>query len=182
MISSFKPPRRTILEPGPSDVSQRVSEAMAKPTIGRLDPYSVGIMDEIKSLLQYAFHTDNELTFAVSASGSAGMECCFAKLVDPGDTVIVCQNGVFGSRMKENFERFGGLAIMVQDDWGRAADESKLEAALKANPEAVLVAFVHAETSTGVQSDAEKLVRLAHDHNCLTIVDTVTSLGGRQSM
>ena len=182
MISSFNPPRRTILEPGPSDVSQRVSEAMAKPTIGRLDPYSVGIMDEIKSLLQYAFHTDNELTFAVSASGSAGMECCFAKLVDPGDTVIVCQNGVFGSRMKENFERFGGLAIMVQDDWGRAADESKLEAALKANPEAVLVAFVHAETSTGVQSDAEKLVRLAHDHNCLTIVDTVTSLGGRQSI
>ena len=177
-ISSFKPPRRTLMGPGPSDVSQRVSEAMARPTIGHLDPYFIGMMDEIKSLLQYAFQTDNELTFAVSAPGSAGMECCFANLVEPGDTVIVCQNGVFGSRMKENVERFGGMAIMVQDDWGRAVDESKLEAALKANPEAVLVAFVHAETSTGVQSDAEKLVRLAHDHNCLTIVDAVTSLAG----
>ena len=177
-ISSFHPPRRTLMGPGPSDVSQRVSEAMASPTLGHLDPCLIGMRDEIKSLLQYAFQTDNKLTFAVSAPGSAGMECCFANLVEPGDTVIVCQNGVFGSRMKENVERFGGVAIMVQDDWGRAVDESKLEAALVANPEATLVAFVHAETSTGVRSDAEKLVRMAHDHNCLTIVDAVTSLAG----
>jgi alanine-glyoxylate transaminase/serine-glyoxylate transaminase/serine-pyruvate transaminase len=136
------------------------------------------MMDEIKQLLQYVFQTKNELTFAVSAPGSAGMECCFANLVEPGDKVIVCQNGVFGGRMKENVERCGGIAVMVQDDWGKAVDPSKLEDALKANPDACLVAFVHAETSTGAQSDAKTLVELAHQHGCLTIVDSVTSLAG----
>jgi alanine-glyoxylate transaminase/serine-glyoxylate transaminase/serine-pyruvate transaminase len=178
VIRSFNPPRRTLMGPGPSDVSERVAEAMARPTIGHLDPCFIGMMDEVKILLQYVFQTSNELTFAVSAPGSAGMECCFANLVEPGDTVIVCQNGVFGSRMRENVERFGGVAVMVQDDWGQPVDEVKLEAALISNPNAVLVAFVHAETSTGVQSDAERLVRLAHQHNCLTIVDAVTSLAG----
>jgi alanine-glyoxylate transaminase/serine-glyoxylate transaminase/serine-pyruvate transaminase len=136
------------------------------------------MMDETKQLLQYVFQTKNELTFAVSAPGSAGMECCFANLVEPGDKVIVCQNGVFGGRMKENVERCGGIAVMVQDDWGKAVDPSKLEDALKANPDACLVAFVHAETSTGAQSDAKTLVELAHQHGCLTIVDSVTSLAG----
>ncbi len=177
-ITSFNPPKRTLMGPGPSDVSERVSKAMARPTIGHLDPCFIGMMDEVKTLLQYAFQTCNELTFAVSAPGSAGMECCFANLVEPEDVVIICQNGVFGSRMRENVERFGGVAVMVQDEWGRAVDGSKLEAALIENPEAALVAFVHAETSTGVQSDAEKLVKLATEHNCLTIVDAVTSLAG----
>jgi alanine-glyoxylate transaminase/serine-glyoxylate transaminase/serine-pyruvate transaminase len=99
-------------------------------------------------------------------------------LIEPGNTVIVCQNGVFGGRMKENVERCGGIAVMVQDDWGKAVDPSKLEDALKANPDACLVAFVHAETSTGAQSDAKTLVDLAHQHGCLTIVDSVTSLAG----
>jgi alanine-glyoxylate transaminase/serine-glyoxylate transaminase/serine-pyruvate transaminase len=114
----------------------------------------------------------------VSAPGSAGMETCFVNLVEPGDKVIVCQNGVFGGRMKENVERCGGIAVMVEDEWGKAVDPQKLEDALKANPDAAIVAFVHAETSTGVQSDARLLVELAHRHDCLTIVDTVTSLGG----
>jgi alanine-glyoxylate transaminase/serine-glyoxylate transaminase/serine-pyruvate transaminase len=136
------------------------------------------MMDEVKTLLQYVFQTNNELTFAVSAPGSAGMECCFANLVEPGDKVIVCQNGVFGGRMQENVERCGGIAVMVQDDWGSAIDPAKVESALEANPDAVLVAFVHAETSTGAQSDAKTLVDLAHRHGCLTIVDAVTSLTG----
>jgi alanine-glyoxylate transaminase/serine-glyoxylate transaminase/serine-pyruvate transaminase len=106
------------------------------------------------------------------------MECCFANLVEPGDKVIVCQNGVFGGRMQENVERCGGIAVMVQDDWGSAIDPAKVESALEANPDAVLVAFVHAETSTGAQSDAKTLVDLAHRHGCLTIVDAVTSLTG----
>lgn len=174
----FNPPVRTLMGPGPSDVHPRILEAMSRPTIGHLDPAFIQMMEEVKALLQYAFQTKNELTMPVSAPGSAGMETCFANLVEPGDQVIVCQNGVFGGRMKENVERCGGTAIMVEDTWGEAVDANKLEAALKANPDASIVAFVHAETSTGAQSDAESLVKLAHQHNCLTIVDTVTSLGG----
>ena len=166
--------------PGPSDVHPRILEAMGRPTIGHLDPLFVGMMDEMKSLLQYAFRTENELTMPVSAPGSAGMETCFVNLVEPGDKVIVCQNGVFGGRMKENVERCGGTAIMVEDTWGRAVSEGKLEDALKANPDARVVAFVHAETSTGAISDAKTLVEIAHNHDCLTIVDAVTSLGGSE--
>jgi len=177
-ITSFRPPVRTLMGPGPSDVHPRILEAMSRPTIGHLDPLFVSMMDEVKSMLQYAFQTSNELTIPVSAPGSAGMETCFANLVEPGDKVIVCQNGVFGMRMKENVERCGGEAIMVLDDWGTVVSADKLEAALKANPDAKVVAFVHAETSTGASSDAETLCRLAHEHDCLTIVDAVTSLGG----
>jgi alanine-glyoxylate transaminase/serine-glyoxylate transaminase/serine-pyruvate transaminase len=177
-ISTFIPPVRTLMGPGPSDVHPRILNAMARSTVGHLDPVFVGLMDEMKSLLQYAFQTKNELTIPVSAPGSAGMETCFVNMVEPGDTVIVCQNGVFGGRMKENVERIGATAVMVEDEWGMPVDPNKLEAALKAHPEASTVAFVHAETSTGAQSDAETLVKLAHDHDCLTIVDAVTSLGG----
>ncbi|GAO35194.1 alanine--glyoxylate aminotransferase [Sulfuricella sp. T08] len=177
-IKSFHPPQRILMGPGPSDVSPRVLAAMARPTIGHLDPVFVTMMDEMKALLKYAFKTENELTMPVSAPGSAGMETCFVNLVEPSDKVIVCQNGVFGGRMKENVERCGGIAVMVQDDWGRAVDPQKLEDALKANPDARIVAFVHAETSTGALSDAKTLVEIAHQHNCLAIVDAVTSLGG----
>ncbi len=164
--------------PGPSDVNPRILEALSRPTIGHLDPVFVSMMEEVKQLLQYAFQTSNELTLPVSAPGSAGMETCFVNLVEPGDKVIVCQNGVFGGRMKENVERCGATPIMVEDEWGQVVDPDKLESALKANPDARTVAFVHAETSTGAQSDAKTLVELAHKHDCLTIVDTVTSLGG----
>ncbi len=177
-VKSFQPPKRTLMGPGPSDVSQRVLGALARPTIGHLDPAFVGMMEEMKGLLQYAFQTKNDLTFPVSAPGSAGMETCFVNLVEPGDKVIVCQNGVFGGRMKENVERCGGVPIMVEDAWGTVVDPQKLEDALRANPDAKLVAFVHAETSTGAQSDAKTLVALAHKYDCLTIVDAVTSLGG----
>ncbi|MCB1867556.1 MAG: alanine--glyoxylate aminotransferase family protein [Gammaproteobacteria bacterium] len=177
-IRSFNPPVRTLMGPGPSDVHPRVLEAISRPTIGHLDPLFVAMMEEVKTLLQYAFQTDNSLTMPVSAPGSAGMETCFANLVEPGDKVIVCQNGVFGGRMKENVERCGGLAVMVEDEWGKAVDPQKLEDTLNANPDSRIVAFVHAETSTGAQSDAKTLVSLAHKHDCLTIVDAVTSLGG----
>ncbi len=175
---SFHPPQRTLMGPGPSDVSPRVLEALARPTIGHLDPVFVEMMEEMKGLLQYAFQTRNELTFPVSAPGSAGMETCFVNLVEPGDKVIVCRNGVFGGRMKENVERCGATPVMVEDEWGKVVDPQKLEDALKANPDAKLVAFVHAETSTGAQSDARTLVELAHAHDCLALVDAVTSLGG----
>ena len=162
--------------PGPSDVSKRVLDAMARPTIGHLDPEFISMMDEIKKLLQYAFITKNELTFAVSAPGMAGMECSFANLVEEGDKVIICKNGFFGERMKENVERFGGVPIMVDDEWGKKIDLNKVEEALKNHPDAKIVAFVHAETSTGVMSDPKALTKLAHDHECLSIVDTVTAV------
>jgi alanine-glyoxylate transaminase/serine-glyoxylate transaminase/serine-pyruvate transaminase len=181
-IQSFHPPVRTLMGPGPSDVNPRILEAMGRPTIGHLDPAFVGMMDEMKELLRYAFQTKNELSMPVSAPGSAGMEMCFVNLVEPGDKVIVCQNGVFGGRMKENVERCGGTAIMVEDEWGVAVDPAKAEAALKANPDAKLLAFVHAETSTGAISDAKTLTELAHQHDCLVIVDTVTSLAGSPLM
>lgn len=180
MTDSFYPPQRTLMGPGPSDVHPRVLAAMSRQTIGHLDPVFVNLMDEIKSLLQYAFQTRNALTMPISAPGSAGMEAMFANLLEPGDKVIVCQNGVFGGRMKENVERCGAVAIMVQQEWGRAVDADKVESALKAHPDAVALAFVHAETSTGASSDAAILCELARAHGCLSIVDAVTSLGGTE--
>jgi alanine-glyoxylate transaminase/serine-glyoxylate transaminase/serine-pyruvate transaminase len=178
--SSFYPPQRTLMGPGPSDVSPRVLAAMARPTIGHLDPEFVGFMDSLKRLLQYAFQTDNRLTLPVSGPGSVGMETCFVNLVQPGDEVVICQNGVFGGRMRENVERCGGSAVMVESAWGEAVDPDALERTLAAHPAANLVAFVHAETSTGVCSDAQALVEIAHRHDCLAIVDAVTSLGGSE--
>lgn len=177
-IKSFNPPIRTLMGPGPSDVHPRVLAAMARPTIGHLDPAFIGMMDEMKALLQYAFQTRNALTIPVSAPGSAGMETCFVNLVEPGDKVIVCRNGVFGGRMKENIERCGAIAVMVEDAWGTAVDPNKLSETLKLHPEANVVAFVQAETSTGVLSDVKTLAEIAHHHGCLTIVDAVTSVGG----
>ena len=178
MSTSFSPPERTLMGPGPSDIHPRVLAALARPIIGHLDPEFIRLMDEVKTLLQYAFQTSNNVTLPVSAPGSAGMECCFVNLVEPGDTVVVCQNGVFGGRMKENVERCGGIPVMVEDEWGSPVDPAKLEAALKDTPDAKVVAFVHAETSTGAESDAKRLTEIAHAHDCLVIVDAVTSLGG----
>lgn len=175
---SFYPPVRTLMGPGPSDVNPRVLSALGRPTIGHLDPQFIRLMDETKALLQYAFQTKNELTLPISAPGSAGMEAAFVNLLEPGDCVIVCQNGVFGGRMKENVERMGAHAIMVLDDWGTAISVAKVAKAVNENPHAKAIAFVHAETSTGVQSDAHALCKLASDNAMLSIVDTVTGLAG----
>jgi len=179
-ITSFNPPVRTLMGPGPSDVHPRVTGAMARPCIGHLDPAFVGMMDEVKTMLQYAYQTKNELTIPVSAPGSAGMETTFQNLLEHGDKAIIAQNGVFGGRMKEVAERCGATAVMVEDDWGKPVDPQKIEDACKANPDAKLVAFVHAETSTGARSDAETICKIAHDHNMLTLVDAVTSIGGSE--
>ena len=177
-MPSFIPPDRLLLGPGPSNVPSRILGALARPTIGHLDPQFVRMMDELKALLRYAFITDNLLTVPISAPGSAGMEACFVNLLSPGDTVIVCQNGVFGGRMKENVERCGATAIMVEDSWGEPVSIEKVTAAFDRNPQASVLAFVHAETSTGVRSDAATLCALATARGALSIVDTVTSLGG----
>jgi len=177
-FKSFQPPVRLLLGPGPSPVPQRILDALARPTIGHLDPAFVGMMDEVKELLRYAFRTNNALTLPVSAPGSAGMEAAFVNLIEPGDTVIVCQNGVFGGSMSENVVRIGATAVMVKDAFGTPVDLEKAEAALKENPGAKALAFVHAETSTGAVSDAAALCKLAREHGALSIVDSVTGLGG----
>ncbi|RKF21313.1 alanine--glyoxylate aminotransferase family protein [Alginatibacterium sediminis] len=176
--TSFFPQQRTLMGPGPSDISPQVQLASSKPLVGHLDPQFLKLMDEIKQMLQLAFQTQNANTFVVSAPGSAGMETCFVNLLEPGDKVIVCINGVFGMRMKENIERCQAQAIVVEDPWGSPVSEDKLELALQQHPDAKCVAFVHAETSTGVCSDAQALCAIAKRYNCLTIVDAVTSLGG----
>jgi len=177
-FKSFQPPRRILMGPGPSDISPEVLSALSRPAIGHLDPLFVGMMDEVKAMLQYAFQTKNEFTVALSAPGSAGMEACFVNLVEAGDKVIVCRNGVFGDRMIQNVNRIGAEAIIVDSLWGRAVEVEKVEQVLIDNPEAKFVAFVHAETSTGAVSDAKAICALAQKHNCLSIVDAVTTLGG----
>ncbi len=176
-IGAFHPPQRILLGPGPSDVHSRVLQAMARPTIGHLDPKFGEMLEELKALLRYAFQTENQLTFALSAPGSVGMETCFVNLVEPGDKVIVCSNGVFGGRMAENVKRTGGQLVLVEDAWGEPVDPQKLDEALKAHPDTAVVAFVHAETSTGARSDVQLLTEIAHRFGALVICDTVTSLG-----
>jgi len=172
------PSRRILMGPGPSDVHLRVLAALARPTIGHLDPDFITLMDDIKVRLKRVFKTSYELTIPLSAPGSAGMECCFVNLLEPGDTVIICINGVFGTRMKENAERCGAKVVTVEAPWGEAVDPEQVKAALKANSGAKAVAFVHAETSTGVRSDAAAICGVAAQAGALSIVDTVTGLGG----
>lgn len=177
-MTPFDPPIRALMGPGPSDVHPRVLAAMARPTVGHLDPIFQTFMDELKALLRFAFRTDNELTIPLSAPGSAGMETCFVNLLEPGDTVVVCENGVFGTRMRQVAERIGARPVSVVNDWGATVDVTAVADTLAAHPEAKALAFVHAETSTGARADAETLCALARQHGCLTIVDAVTSLAG----
>jgi alanine-glyoxylate transaminase/serine-glyoxylate transaminase/serine-pyruvate transaminase len=151
---------------------------MARPTIGHLDPAFVEFMDELNELLRYSFQTENMVTLPISAPGSAGMECCLVNLLEPGDEVVIASNGVFGGRMLEIARRCGAEPVAVEFEWGTPVDPGKVEDVLKAHPDAVALAFVHSETSTGVRSDAETLCKLAREYDCLSIVDAVTSLGG----
>jgi alanine-glyoxylate transaminase/serine-glyoxylate transaminase/serine-pyruvate transaminase len=177
-IHSFHPPQRTLMGPGPTEIHPRVLTTMSQPAIGYLDPVFVEMMEELKSLLRYVYQTKNPLTFPISGPGSVGMEYCFVNMVAPGDKVIVCINGVFGGRMLENVIRCGGAPVIVEDKWGEPVDPQKVEDALKKNKDAKIVAFVHAETSTGCQSDAQEIARVAHKHGAMVIMDAVTSLGG----
>jgi alanine-glyoxylate transaminase/serine-glyoxylate transaminase/serine-pyruvate transaminase len=177
-IHSFHPPQRTLMGPGPTEIHPRVLTTMSQPAIGYLDPVFVEMMEELKSLLRYVYQTKNPLTFPLSGPGSVGMEYCFVNMVAPGDKVIVCVNGVFGGRMLENVIRMGGVPVVVEDPWGEPVDPQKVEDALKKNKDTKIVAFVHAETSTGCASDAKQLTEIAHKHGAMVIVDAVTSLAG----
>lgn len=179
-ITNFKdldPGERILMGPGPSNVSPRVLQAMAAPCIGHLDPYFLKVMDETQQLLRYVFRTRNALTIPVSGTGSAGMETCFVNVVEPGDEVVVCVNGVFGTRMTDIVNRIGGKLIRVDAEWGRAMDPEAVRKAVKGKTPKVL-AVVHAETSTGACTPLEELSSIARETGALFLVDMVTSLGG----
>jgi alanine-glyoxylate transaminase/serine-glyoxylate transaminase/serine-pyruvate transaminase len=159
-------------------VHARVLRAMSAPLIGHLDPEYLQLMDETRRLLQFVFQTSNELTFAVSGTGSAGMEACFVNLLEPGDEVVVGVNGVFGTRMADIVDRCGATAVTVEAPWGRVIDAADIGAALRRCRRPKMVAVVHAETSTGVWQPLEEIAALAREAGALLVADTVTSLGG----
>ncbi len=168
---------RLLMGPGPSDVPARTLQAMAAPCIGHLDPAFLEIMNETQQLLRCLFQTGNALTIPVSGTGSAGMETCFVNLVEPGDEVVVCVNGLFGTRMSDIVKRIGGRLIRVDAPWGQAVDPQAVRAAVKGRGPK-LVAVVHAETSTGVCQPLGDLAAVAREAGALFLVDCVTSLGG----
>jgi alanine-glyoxylate transaminase / serine-glyoxylate transaminase / serine-pyruvate transaminase len=171
------PPIRTLLGPGPSPVSPRVLQALSLPVIGHLDPAFLKIMDESMAMLRDLFQTKNRLALPMSGTGSAGMETCFVNLVEPGDPVLIGVNGVFGTRMVDVAQRCGAQVETVEAQWGTALDPAQFSEAL-AKKHFKLVALVHAETSTGVLQPLDEISRAVHEHECLFVVDAVTSLGG----
>ena len=173
------PGQRVLMGPGPSDVPPRVLQALSAPCIGHLDPVFLSIMNETQDLLRHLFQTENELTIAVSGTGSAGMEACFVNLVEPGDEVVVCVNGVFGTRMCDIVGRLGGNLIRVDAPWGKTIDPDAVREVVKGKSPKVL-AIVHAETSTGVCQPLEEIKTIASEAGALFLVDMVTSLGGME--
>lgn len=173
----FEPPKRVLLGPGPSPVDDRILSAMAAPVLGHLDPLFLGCMDDVQALLRYVFETENRVTIPISATGSAGMEAALVNVIEPGDTIVVGINGVFGQRMRDIVERAGGTPVVVEAKWGEAINKEELQAAMNScQPRAL--ALVHAETSTGVLQNLDGLAEMAHSREALLIVDAVTSLGG----
>ena len=176
-MQSFQPPRRILMGPGPSDVSPRVLAALARPTIGHLDPAFQDLMEEIKAGLSRLFNADGYACVPLPAPGTAGMEAAIMNLLEPGDRAVIAINGAFGGRMADMADRAGAEVIKVEFEWGQPVDPAKVEAAMAGGPVKVL-AFVHAETSTGAKSDAAALCAIARKHGALSVVDCVTSLGG----
>jgi alanine-glyoxylate transaminase / serine-glyoxylate transaminase / serine-pyruvate transaminase len=175
-VGQLNPPQRLLLGPGPSDVHPRVLTAMATPLLGHLDPAFLEIMQETQTLLRDAFRTKNALTFPISATGMAGMEACFVNLVEPGDKVVVCVNGFFGTRMVDIASRAGANVTVLEQAWGDIFDLNRIrEIVQKARPK--VLSIVQAETSTGALQPLEGLGKLCHEFDTLLIVDAVTSLG-----
>ncbi len=173
----FSPPERLLLGPGPSPVPAKVIEALTRPTLGHLDPDFLRLMDEVRAMLRDVFRTKNEVTFPLPGTGSAGMEACLVNLIEPGDEVLVLVNGYFGNRMADMAGRFGAAVRTLQARWGEGFDPAAVEEALRGR-KTKLVAFVHAETSTGFRQEIPPIVGAAHRHGALAVVDAVTSLGG----
>jgi alanine-glyoxylate transaminase / serine-glyoxylate transaminase / serine-pyruvate transaminase len=170
-------PQRILMGPGPSDVDSRVSAALSAPIVGHLDPYFLSVMDEMQSMLREVFRTKNELTLAVSGTGSAGMETCVVNLIEPGDRMVVGVNGVFGTRMADVAARAGAEVTTIERPFGEVFDADEIaEVVARVKPK--VVGLIHAETSTGALQPIEEISRVVHDAGALLLLDTVTSLGG----
>ena len=170
-------PERLLLGPGPSNADPQVIAAMNHQPIGHLDPAYLARMDEVQDLLRYTWQTTNPLTYAVAGTGSAAMEATLANVVEPSDRVLVAVKGYFGHRLVDMARRYGAEVTTIQRPWGEAFTLDELTTALEQHRPAVL-AIVHAETSTGVRQPLEGLGAACAAHDCLLLVDTVTSLGG----
>ena len=176
--STFNPPTRILMGPGPSGAHPRVLRAMTAPILGHLDPEFLKIMDECNDMLRTVMGTENRITLATPGTGTSGMEAAVMNLVEPGDKVVIGTCGYFGDRIAQMAERAGGDVTRVQAPWGSPTDLAGVEAAVKAAGNVKLVGIVHAETSTGVQTPVEPFAKIAHDAGALLLVDCVTSLGG----
>jgi alanine-glyoxylate transaminase/serine-glyoxylate transaminase/serine-pyruvate transaminase len=169
---------RILLGPGPSLTSPRVMRAMASPTVSHLDPQMIVLLDDIRARLTRLFRaTDDAFAFAVSGTGTAGMETAVANLVKDGTRALVVVSGYFGDRLAQMCERYGAAVTRLDVEWGRACDPDALRRALDKTP-ADVVAMVHAETSTGVLNPVDRMAPIARERGALTIVDAVTSFGG----
>jgi alanine-glyoxylate transaminase / serine-glyoxylate transaminase / serine-pyruvate transaminase len=177
-VPALKTSQRLLLGPGPSPVSPRVLRALSRPLVGHLDPEFLVVMNETQAMLRSVFQTHNPFTIAISGTGSAGMEAALVNVIEPGDTVIVGVNGVFGTRMADIVGRCGGRLVKLEVPWGQVFPKERIEEALAKEGPVKAVAVVHAETSTGAQQPLEGLSKLCHDKGALLVVDTVTSLGG----
>ncbi len=173
----LEPPARVLMGPGPSEIHPRVLRALGANTVGHLDPYYLTIMNDLQRMLREVFQTTNPMTMAVSATGSAGMESTVVNLIEPGDSMIVCVNGVFGERMVDVAGRAGAKVTRVDRPWGEVFSPDDLKAALAATKPKV-VGIVMAETSTGAWQPIEEISKLVHDAGALLLVDAVTALGG----
>jgi alanine-glyoxylate transaminase/serine-glyoxylate transaminase/serine-pyruvate transaminase len=169
--------KRVLLGPGPSDVDPRVLKALATPLVGHLDPEFAALMDETQDLLRYVFQTENRLTLAISGTGSAGMETVVVNLIEPGDRMLVCVNGVFGGRMKDVAERAGAVVTTIERPFGEVFDPEEVKAAVHRDRPKV-VGIVHAETSTGAWQPVDEIAKIVHDAGALIVLDTVTGLAG----
>lgn len=173
----LNPSPRLLLGPGPSDVHPRVLAALGMPLLGHLDPEFVALMDETQNYLRYLFQTENKLTLAVSGTGSAGMETVVVNLIEPGDTMLVCVNGVFGARMADVAQRAGAVVTVIERPYGEVFDPQEVKTAVaKVRPK--VVGIVHGETSTGAWQPVEEIAKIAREADALIAIDTVTSLGG----
>jgi alanine-glyoxylate transaminase/serine-glyoxylate transaminase/serine-pyruvate transaminase len=173
----LQPSPRILLGPGPSDCHPRVLRAMSTPLVGHLDPEFLVIMNETQEMLRQLFRTKNALTFPVSGTGSAGMETCVVNLIEPGDRMVVCVNGVFGQRMTDVAQRAGAQVTTTERPWGEVFDPQQLRDVLqKVKPK--VLGIVHAETSTGARQPLEEIGKLCREFDVLLLADTVTSLGG----
>ena len=175
----LEPSPRVLLGPGPSNVPPRVLAALGMPLVGHLDPEFVALMDEMQGLLRQVFRTENPLTLAVSGTGSAGMEAVVVNLIEPGDRMLVCVNGVFGGRMVDVATRAGAEVIPDRPPLGRGLRPRRRSRTAVKQVRPKLVGIVHAETSTGALQPVDEIARIAHDNGALLAIDTVTSLGRR---